>query len=70
MKNISSFQSESKIQLGETFIRLSTGITNIIQVAAERRAEREAVLAREDDYARRRRFRIEVTDPFTANFYL
>ena len=50
-------------------MRLANGMADISQVAAERRAAREEALAREDDYARRRRVRMEITDPFTANFY-
>jgi len=70
MNNLISFQAESKIQLGETFMLLANGKVDIAHIAAERRAAREAAMAREDDYARRRRVMAEITDPFTANYYL
>jgi len=68
--NATSFQTQTKIHLGETFMRLATGMADLTQVAAERRSAREAAIASEDAYARRRRVRREVTDPFTASFYL
>lgn len=70
MNNLISFQTESKIQVGETFMRLANGVADIAQIVAEHRAAREAAMAREDAYARRRRIRAEITDPFTANYYL
>jgi len=70
MNNLISYQTESKIQLGETFMLIAGGMADIAQIATERRAAREAAMAREDDYARRRRVLAEITDPFTANYYL
>ena len=70
MRNLIAHQAESRIGLGDTFMRLANGIADIAQVAAERRAAREAAMAREDDYARRRRIGAEITDPFTANYYM
>ena len=51
-------------------MRITGGMADIAQIAAERGAAREAAMAKEDDYARRRRFLAEITDPFTANYYL
>jgi hypothetical protein len=69
MNNLISFQSESKIQLGETFMHLASGMADIAQIAAESRTAREAAMAREDAYARRHRILVEITELLTANYY-
>ena len=59
-----SDKSNAKIKLSKTFFRIAKGEVNASEVAAQKRAERDA--AREEAIRKGKKF--DRTDPFISNF--
>ena len=57
-------KSQTKIKLSKTFFKIAKGELNASEVAAKKRAERDA--ARQEALSKGKRF--DRTDPFMSNF--
>lgn len=64
MKPINNAKSSPRIKLGKTFFNIATGAVSASDVAAKKKAEKEAARAE----AQRQGKRVERTDPFLSNF--